>query len=130
MATGGYLNRVKPSEYRTTPGANRVARTVVRCNLGDKRYPLFISNATAFTERTMQSSSEDQVLGLLAKEWDLTGPPGILDISAVVAALPLAPSEVLRAVKTLFESGLVDMNALKTSVWLTPEGHERIETPT
>lgn len=75
----------------------------------------------------MDSSKEDQVLRLLAKEWALTGPPGILDVSDVVAALPLAPSEVMSAIKSLFEAGLVDMNALKTSVFLTPEGYARYE---
>jgi hypothetical protein len=76
----------------------------------------------------MARSKEDQVLKLLAKEWELTGPPGILDVSDVVAALPLAPSEALDAIKSLFEAGLVEMNALKTSVFLTPEGYERYET--
>jgi Mn-dependent DtxR family transcriptional regulator len=75
----------------------------------------------------MDRSNEDQVLKLLAREWALTGPPGILDVSDVVAALPLAPSEVLNAIKSLFTAGLVDMNALKTSVFLTPEGYERCE---
>ncbi len=37
--------------------------------------------------------------GLLAKEWDYSGPPGILDISDIVAALLLAPSETLAALK-------------------------------
>ena len=75
----------------------------------------------------MDISNEDHVLKLLAKEWELTGPPGILDLSAVVAALPLAPSETLGAIKSLFEAGLVDMNAHKTSVFLTPKGYERYE---
>jgi Mn-dependent DtxR family transcriptional regulator len=75
----------------------------------------------------MEASSEDQVVQLLAKEWDLSGPPGILDLSDLVAALPLAPSEVITAVKALFAAGLVDMNAFKTSVFLTPEGYARSE---
>lgn len=68
-----------------------------------------------------------QVLALLAKEWDYIGPPGILDISDIVSALPLAPSETLEAIKELFTIGLVDMNRLKTSAYLTPEGYEAIE---
>ena len=70
---------------------------------------------------------ERQILQLLAKEWDLKGPPGILDVSDVVAALPLAPSDTLAALKRLFEKGLTDMNSLKTSVFLTPEGYEATE---
>jgi hypothetical protein len=72
----------------------------------------------------MPTASEHQVLALLAKEWDHSGPPGILDISDIVAALPQAPSDTLTAVKALFEAGLIDMNSLKTSVYLTPEGYD------
>jgi hypothetical protein len=75
----------------------------------------------------MLTSAEKQLLALLAKEWDMTGPPGIMDISAVVAALPLAPSETLAALKALFARGLTDMNQLKTTVFLTPEGYEAWE---
>jgi DNA-binding IclR family transcriptional regulator len=70
---------------------------------------------------------ERQILQLLAKEWQLKGPPGILDVSDVVAALPLAPSDTLAALKHLFEQGLTDMNSLKTSVFLTPEGYAAAE---
>ena len=66
------------------------------------------------------------ILGLLAKEWEHKGPPGILDISEIVAALPLAPSDVFAGLKDLFERGLVDMNSLKTSAFLTPEGYATV----
>ncbi len=72
----------------------------------------------------MNDPTKAQILSLLAREWDFKGPPGILDISEIVAALPLAPSDILAAVKDLFERGLVDMNSLRTSAFLTPEGHE------
>ncbi len=71
----------------------------------------------------MAIPEENQVLALLAKEWELKGPPGILDISEIVAALPLAPSDTLAALKDLYASGLIDMNKLKTSAFLTPEGY-------
>jgi Mn-dependent DtxR family transcriptional regulator len=47
-----------------------------------------------------------------------------MDVSDIVVALDQAPSATLQAVKTLFQSGLVDMNSLKTSAFLTPEGYE------
>jgi hypothetical protein len=72
-------------------------------------------------------TAQSQVLSLLAKEWDLSGPPGILDISEIVAALALAPSETLAVVKELFVQGLVDMNKLKTAAFLTPEGYAAVE---
>ena len=77
----------------------------------------------------MPTSEEHQVLILLAKEWNHSGPPGILDISDIVAALDQATSETLQALKTLYQSGLVDMNVLKTSAFLTPEGYAAADTP-
>ena len=71
----------------------------------------------------MPTDVENQVLALLAKEWDYSGPPGIMDVSDIVAALPMAPSETLKAVKRLFTDGLIDMNELKTSAFLTPDGY-------
>ena len=74
-----------------------------------------------------EANANDQVMTLLAKEWDMKGPPGILDVSAIVAALPIAPSDTLAALKELFANGLIDMNQLKTSAFLTPEGYETVE---
>jgi len=76
----------------------------------------------------MTSSAREGVLSLLAKEWVYSGPPGIMDISDIVAVLPLAPSETFAAVKDLFSDGLVDMNALKTAAFLTPEGFAAAES--
>ena len=59
----------------------------------------------------------------MAKEWDHSGPSGIMDISEIVAALDQASNATLQALKTLYQSGLVDMNVLKTSAYLTPEGY-------
>ena len=75
----------------------------------------------------MPSEEETKILKVLAKEWDHSGPPGIMDISDIVAAVDLAPSETLQSVKSLFASGLVDMNSLKTSAYLTPEGYAAAE---
>jgi DNA-binding IclR family transcriptional regulator len=75
----------------------------------------------------LPTAEEIKILKLLAKEWDHSGPPGILDISDIIAALDLAPSETMQSLKTLFESGLIDMNSLKTSAFLTPEGYSTAE---
>lgn len=77
----------------------------------------------------MPTPEEHKVLKLLAKEWQYNGPPGIMDISDVVAAVDMAPSDTLQAVKALFRDGLVDMNRLKISVFLTPEGYAAQESP-
>ena len=75
----------------------------------------------------MRSSEEIQVLAVLAKEWEFKGPPGIMDISDIVAVLPVAPSETLAALKSLYTCGLIDMNTLKTSAFLTPEGYVAVD---
>lgn len=72
----------------------------------------------------MSNAIENQILALLTKEWDCKGPPGILDISEIIAALPLAPSDVFAGIKDLFARGLIDMNSLKSSAYLTPEGYD------
>jgi len=74
-----------------------------------------------------EKASQNKILALLAKEWDYSGPPGILDVSEIVAALPQAPSQTLAALKQLFVAGMVDMNQFKTSAFLTPEGYEAAE---
>jgi len=68
--------------------------------------------------------SEIRILQLLVKEWDYNGPPGILDISQIIAALDQAPSDTFDALQRLFKSGLVDMNELKNAVFLTPGGYD------
>ena len=75
----------------------------------------------------MPKPEEQQVLRLLVKEWTHSGPPGIMDISDIVAALNQAPSATLQALRSLYQGGLVDMDALKTSAYLTPEGYAASE---
>jgi hypothetical protein len=64
------------------------------------------------------------ILSLLSREWEMIGPPGILDINDIVMACSAAPSETLAELRQLFAEGLVDMNSLKTAAFLTPEGRE------
>jgi len=78
----------------------------------------------------MATSEEQQILRLLAKEWEHSGPPGIMDVSDIVASLDQAPSATMQALKSLYQVGLVDMNVLKTSAFLTPEGHSAVQSDT
>ena len=68
--------------------------------------------------------TRNAILNLLSREWEMTGPPGILDTSDIVMACPAAPSEILAELRQLFAEGLVDMNNLETAAYLTPEGRE------
>ncbi len=74
----------------------------------------------------MPDSAKEDILSLLAKEWEHKGPPGILDVGDIVSIIPLAPSDTMEAIKELFSSGLIDMNTFKTSAYLTPEGYANI----
>ena len=76
----------------------------------------------------MLTPEELKIVKLLAKEWEHSGPPGILDVSDIIAAVNQAPSDTLQALKTLYQSGLIEMNVLQTSAFLTPEGFEAAET--
>jgi hypothetical protein len=78
----------------------------------------------------MATSEEQQILRLLAKEWEHSGPPGIMDVSDIVASLDQAPSATMQALKSPYQVGLVDMNVLKTSAFLTPEGHSAVQSDT
>ena len=51
----------------------------------------------------MSTEPNNQVLALLAKEWDMA------------------------ALKDLYARGLIDMNKLKTSAFLSPEGYDAVE---
>jgi len=74
--------------------------------------------------------SEIRILRLLAKEWDYNGPPGLLDISRIVAALDQAPSDTFDALQRLYKGGLVDMSELENAAFLTPEGYDTVEQAT
>lgn len=76
----------------------------------------------------MPDPAKEKILSLLAKEWELKGPPGIMDVGDIVSIISLAPSDSMEAIRELFLSGLVDMNTFKTSVYLTPEGYAHIST--
>jgi hypothetical protein len=86
---------------------------------------LLYSSFRTITERdiAVPTAEELAVLKLLAKEWNHSGPPGIMDISDIVAALSQAPSQTLQSLKSLYRDGLIDMNRHKTSAFLTPEGY-------
>ncbi len=76
----------------------------------------------------MPDSAKEKILSLLAKEWELKGPPGIMDVGDIVSITSLAPSDSMETIRELFLSGLVDMNTFKTNAYLTPEGYAHIST--
>lgn len=65
------------------------------------------------------------ILILLADEWDTCGPPGILEIADLSGQTGLAVEEVREALNSMFTGGIVDMDELRSAVYLTPEGYEK-----
>jgi len=74
-------------------------------------------------ELAMSTPEQNRILAILTEEWDLNGPPGIMDINDIVTAARLSRKETSAALSELFAKGLVDMNKFKTAAFLTPEGY-------
>jgi Mn-dependent DtxR family transcriptional regulator len=69
--------------------------------------------------------TENDVLKLLAAEWDQAGPPGYIETTAIAARLEVSVHQVKAAIQSLFEKGVVDTDNVDTfAAYLTPEGYE------
>lgn len=71
----------------------------------------------------MINEEEKKVLALLAKKWNPSEPPEIIDLFDLTAALPMAPAQALITVRGLYAEGLVGLNDYKTGAFLTPKGY-------
>lgn len=70
------------------------------------------------------NQTENDVLKLLADEWDAAGPPGYIETTTLAARLKISVPQVKSAVGSLFEKGLVDSDKVDTfAAYLTPEGY-------
>jgi DNA-binding MarR family transcriptional regulator len=67
--------------------------------------------------------SQQSILNILAKEWEQTGPPGIMDISDIAGRLNISAEDVRRAIKPLFVMGAVDTDRVGFAAYLTPKGY-------
>ena len=69
--------------------------------------------------------TENDVLKLLAAEWDQAGPPGYIETTEIATRLNIAVSDVKSTIQALFEKGVVDTDNVDTfAAYLTPEGYE------
>ena len=75
----------------------------------------------------MINKDEEMVLDLLARDWDLSGPPETVDLFELTGALPMAPAQTLIAVRGLYAEGLVGLNDCKTGAFLTPKGYASLK---
>jgi len=69
---------------------------------------------------------EKALLGILAHEWDKSGPPGYLETTLIAARLNISVTDAKSTIRSLFKIGLVDTDEVDTfAAYLTPEGYER-----
>ena len=69
---------------------------------------------------------EKALLGILAHEWDKSGPPGYLETTRIAARLNISVTDAKSTIRSLFKIGLVDTDEVDTfAAYLTPEGYER-----
>ena len=68
--------------------------------------------------------TENDLLGLLANEWDAAGPPGYLETTVIAERLEISIAKAQSTIKSLFKKGLVDTDKVDTfAAYLTPEGY-------
>jgi hypothetical protein len=68
---------------------------------------------------------EKDLLNLLAKEWELNGPPGYLESTVLASRLNLSVEKTKSVIHSLFVKGLVDTDKIEHyAAYLTPEGYE------
>ncbi len=69
---------------------------------------------------------EKALLGILAHEWDKSGPPGYLETTHIADRLNISVADAKSTIRSLFENGMVDTDAVDTfAAYLTPDGYER-----
>ena len=72
---------------------------------------------------------EQQLLNLLADEWENTGPPGYLETKNLAEKLEIPLEKAKSVIHALFVRGLVDTDEVDTyAAYLTPDGYERIRS--
>ena len=72
---------------------------------------------------------EDQLLHILADEWEKIGPPGFVETAILADRLNLSAEKTKAVIHSLFVRGLVDTDEVETyAAYLTPEGYEAVRT--
>lgn len=68
---------------------------------------------------------EKALLGILAHEWDKSGPPGYLETTRIADRLNISVADAKFIIRSLFKDGMVDTDEVDTfAAYLTPEGYE------
>ncbi|MGD2097441.1 MAG: hypothetical protein PVG35_07665 [Desulfobacterales bacterium] len=71
------------------------------------------------------NQTENDLLKLLADEWDEAGPPGYIETTTIAARLQMTVPQAKAAIQALFEKGVVDTDKVDSfAAYLTPEGYE------
>jgi hypothetical protein len=73
------------------------------------------------------NQTENDLLRLLANEWDAAGPPGYVETVVIADRLGISVPDAKSTIRSLFEKGVVDTDRVDTfAAYLTPEGYEQI----
>ena len=68
---------------------------------------------------------EKALLGILADEWEKSGPPGYLETTLIADRLNISVADAKPLIRSLFVNGLVDTDEVDTfAAYLTPVGYE------
>ena len=74
---------------------------------------------------------ERALLGILADEWEKSGPPGYVETSIIAERLGIPITDTKSAIRSLFVMGMVDSDEVDTfAAYLTPEGYEQARKDT
>ena len=73
------------------------------------------------------NQTENDLLRLLADEWDAAGPPGYVETVVIAKRLGISIPDVKSTIRSLFEKGVVDTDKVDMfAAYLTPEGYEQV----
>ena len=72
------------------------------------------------------NQQEQDLIRILAHEWQTTGPPGYLETTLIADRLNISIADTKSLIRSLFVKGIVDTDEVDTfAAYLTPEGYER-----
>jgi Mn-dependent DtxR family transcriptional regulator len=73
----------------------------------------------------LHSATEEQILDRLAESWERDGPPGFMEIPALIEDIGPSPEKTREILENLVADGWVNMDESAFSAHLTPEGYSR-----
>jgi Mn-dependent DtxR family transcriptional regulator len=73
----------------------------------------------------IHSAAEKKILDRLAETWERDGPPGFMEIPALLAGIGSSTEDARKILENLVADGWVNVDESGFSAHLTPEGYDR-----